>query len=45
MFGEVKGPRRPGRPRSSRVNDAALRDRQYCGGRPYRDAQDTALNL
>ena len=41
LFGEVKGFRPPGCPRSS-FNDVAL-----CGGhvsRPYRDAQDRLLS-
>ena len=43
MFGRVKGPRSPGRPRSS-FNDVALRDCQHRRvGRPYRDAQDRQL--
>ncbi len=43
LFGEVKGLRPPGRPRSS-FNDVALRDCQNCRiGRPYRDAQDRLL--
>ena len=42
-FGRVKGPRPPGRPRSS-FNDVALHDCQTCQiGRPYRDAQDRQL--
>ena len=40
LFGRVKGPRPPGRPRSI-FNDVALRDCQHCQiGRPYRDVQD-----
>jgi len=43
LFGEVKGLRPPGRPRSS-FNDVALRDCQNCRiGRPYRDVQDRLL--
>ena len=43
LFGKVKGPRPPGRPRSS-FNDVALRDCQNCQiGRPRRDAQDRQL--
>ncbi len=43
LFGEVKGLRPPGRPRSS-FNDVALRDCQNCRiSRPYRDAQDRLL--
>jgi len=43
LFGEVKGLRPPGRPRSS-FNDVALRDCQHCRiSRPYRDAQDRLL--
>ncbi len=43
LFGEVKGLRPPGRPRSS-FNDVAFRDCQICRiGRPYRDAQDRLL--
>jgi len=43
LFGEVKGLRPPGRPRSS-FNDVALRDCQnYLISRPYRDAQDRLL--
>ena len=43
LFGEVKGLRPPGRPRSS-FNDVALCDCQNCLiGRPYRDAQDGLL--
>ena len=43
MFGEVKGLRPPGCPRSS-FNDVALRDCQGCRvGRPYRDAQDRLI--
>ncbi len=42
LFGEVKGRRPPGRPRSS-FNDVALRDSQNCRiSRPYRDAQRQA---
>jgi len=42
LFGEVKGLRPPGRPRSS-FNDVALRDCQNCRiSRPY-DAQDRLL--
>jgi len=40
VFGEFKGLRPPGRPRSS-FNDVALHDCQNCRiNRPYRDAQD-----
>ena len=43
LFGEVKGLRPPGRPRSS-FNDVALRDCPNCRiSRPYRDAQDRLL--
>ncbi len=43
LFGEVKGLRPPGRPRSS-LNDVAIRDCQNCRiSRPYRDAQDRLL--
>ncbi len=43
LFGEVKGVRLPGRPRSS-FNDVALRDCQKTGiGRPYRGVQDRLL--
>ena len=43
LFGEVKGLRPPGRPRSS-FNDVALGDCQNCRiSRPYRDAQDRLL--
>jgi len=43
LFGEVKGLRPSGRPRSS-FNDVALSDRQNCRiSRPYRDAQDRLL--
>ena len=43
LFGEVKGLRPPGRPRSS-FNDVTLRDCQNCRiSRPYRDAQDRLL--
>jgi len=43
LFGEVKGLRPPGRPRSS-FNDVALCDCQNCRiSRPYRDAQDRLL--
>ena len=39
LFGEVKGLRPPGRPRSS-FNDVALRDCQNCRiSRPYRPGQ------
>ena len=39
LFGEIKGLRPPGRPRSS-FNDVALRDCLNCRiSRPYRDAQ------
>ena len=41
LFGQVKGLRPPGRPRSS-LNDVALHDCRN-GGRPYRDAQDRLL--
>ncbi len=43
LFGQVKGIRPPGRPRSS-FNDVALHDCQTCRiGTPYRDAQDRLL--
>ena len=43
LFGQVKGLRPPGRPRSS-FNDVALHDCQTRRiGRPYRDAQDRLL--
>ncbi len=43
LFGQVKGRRPPGRPRSS-FNDVALQDCQARGiNRPYRDAQDRLL--
>ncbi len=43
LFGQVKGLRPPGRPRSS-FNDVALQDCQARGiNRPYRDAQDRLL--
>ena len=43
LFGQVKGLRPPGRPRSS-FNDVALQDCQTRGiSRPYRDAQDRLL--
>ena len=43
LFGKVKGPRPPGRPRSS-FNDVALCDCQNCQiVRPYKDAQDRQL--
>ncbi len=43
LFGEVKGLRSPGRPRSS-FNDGMLCDCQNCCiSRPYRDAQDRLL--
>ncbi len=43
LFGQVKGLRPPGRPRSS-FNDVALHDCQtHQIGRPYRDAQDRLL--
>ena len=43
LFGQVKGRRPPGRPRSS-FNDVALQDCQARGvSRPYRDAQDRLL--
>ena len=43
LFGQVKGLRPPGRPRSS-FNDVALQDCQARGiSRPYRDAQDRLL--
>ena len=46
LFGQVKGRRPPGGPRSS-FNDVALRDCQNCRiNRPYRDAQNRlALNV
>ncbi len=43
LFGQVKGLRPPGRPRSS-FNDVALHYCQTCGiSKPYRDAQDRLL--
>ena len=43
LFGQVKGRRPPGGPRSS-FNDVALRDCQNCRiNRPYRDAQNRLL--
>ncbi len=43
LFGEVKGLRPPGRPRSN-FKDVALRDCQKCRNiRPNRDAQDRLL--
>ena len=43
LFGEVKGVRPPGRPRSS-FNEVTLRDCQNCRvNKPYRDAQDKLL--
>ena len=43
LFGEFKGLRPPGRPRSS-CNDVALCDCHDCQvGRPHRDAQDRLL--
>ena len=43
LFGQVKGLRPPGRPRSS-FNDVALQDCQARWiSRPYRDAQDRLL--
>ena len=43
LFGEVKGLRPPGRPRSS-FNGVALRDCPNCRiSRPYSDAQDRLL--
>ena len=43
LFGEVKGLRPPGRPRSG-FNDATLCDCQECRvSRPYRDVQDRLL--
>ena len=43
LFGQVKGLRPPGRPRSS-FNDVALHDCQTRQiGRPHRDAQDRLL--
>ncbi len=43
LFGQIKGLRPPGRPRSS-FNDVALHDCQTCWiSRPYRDAQDRLL--
>ena len=43
LLSYFKGPRPPGRPRSS-FSDVALRGCQNCQiGRPYRDAQDRQL--
>ena len=43
LFGQVKGQRVRGRPRSS-FNDVVLRDCQSCRiSRPYKDAQDRLL--